>query len=215
MAVDILGAGALSKRAQMMLELVVDIKNNRKRESSGASGGGGGAALAPTVAKWLKSCGVREMAVGGITWDKVLQPDKRGIWWRPEAGDALAPQRGSGGKLAAAAADAAGGGADMDGGLTAPELLRLAAAQRMNTDARCAALVCNMCNMRLGGPEATVACCLNLPSAVVARVHVDVCILPPPDAPCRLTLLAIVHLPSLQARRVLHDHGQQRLRGCL
>eukprot|EP00887_Chlorella_sp_A99_P005712 scaffold1.g5712.t1 len=135
-------AGGLSKRAQMMLELVVDIKNNRRarictcRMKHEGGGAGAGAALPPAVTKWLRSSGVRDVALGGIPWAKVLQPGKRGIWWRPEAADVLPERRGAGGALAAAAAAAAAGGADAEGGLSAPELLELAAAQRMNTEAR-------------------------------------------------------------------------------
>ncbi len=54
----------------------------------------------------------------------------QGIWWIPEATDAQPAQLGSGAALRAAAAAAAGGG---EGGLSGPELLKLAASMRMNT----------------------------------------------------------------------------------
>lgn len=33
--------------------------------------------LAPAVAKWLRGCGAADVAVGGISWRKVLQPGKK------------------------------------------------------------------------------------------------------------------------------------------
>lgn len=59
-----------------------------------------------------------------------LSPLLQGIWWVPEATDAQPAQLGSGAALRAAAAAAGGGG---EGGLSGPELLKLAAAMRMNT----------------------------------------------------------------------------------
>ncbi|KAI7835645.1 hypothetical protein COHA_010459 [Chlorella ohadii] len=123
------GTGRLTKRAQILLELVVDVKNNRTREEAKRKV----VVLAPAIGKWLKQCGAPDAAVGGISWHKVLQPGKKGIWWIPEATDAQPAQLGSGAALRAAAAAAAGGG---EGGLSGPELLKLAAAMRMNTDAR-------------------------------------------------------------------------------
>lgn len=74
----------MSKRAELMLELVVDIKNNRKRE-----GGKGGAAavLSPTALKWLKQCRVEDVALGDLSWDKLLSGGKRGAWWLPTAAE--------------------------------------------------------------------------------------------------------------------------------
>lgn len=46
----------------------------RRREGKG---GGGAAVLSPAVSKWLKSLGVSEAAVGGITWDKILTKNKK------------------------------------------------------------------------------------------------------------------------------------------
>lgn len=128
----------LSMRARVMLDLVVDIKNNRKR---GAMHGGRGAtAVPPATAKWLRGLGVDGVAVGGISWDKIVQEDKRGMWWMPTAADAAAARGGDavlkqlpdvlGGTKAAVAAIGS------DAGVSAPELLKLAAAMRMNTDSR-------------------------------------------------------------------------------
>ena len=33
--------------------------------------------LAPAIAKWLRGCGTPDVAVGGIAWRKVLQPNKK------------------------------------------------------------------------------------------------------------------------------------------
>ncbi|KAL4421444.1 hypothetical protein ABPG75_010735 [Micractinium tetrahymenae] len=125
------GAGQLTKRAQILLELVVDVKNNRRREDAKRRV----VELAPAVTRWLKASGAADVAIGGIAWSKVLQPNKKGIWWMPEAADAQPAQLGSGAALRAAAA-AAAAGAGGEGGLAGPELLKLAASLRMNTDVR-------------------------------------------------------------------------------
>lgn len=77
-------AGRLTKRAELMLELVVDIKNNRKREGKK---GGAAAVLSPTALKWLKQCRVEELQMAGLTWGKLLAPGKRGVWWLPTAAE--------------------------------------------------------------------------------------------------------------------------------
>jgi nucleolar MIF4G domain-containing protein 1 len=96
-AAEVGGMGSLSRRAQIMLQLVVDIKNNRKRpqNSSNSSNNGGSTAattvLSPMVMKWLKSGGVDDVSIAGLKWSRVLEKDKRGRWWLPvEAGD-MAP----------------------------------------------------------------------------------------------------------------------------
>jgi len=60
----------------------------------------------------------------------IFTTNPQGIWWIPEATDAQPAQLGSAAALRAAAAAAAGGG---EGGLSGPELLKLAASMRMNT----------------------------------------------------------------------------------
>lgn len=91
------GPGSLTKRAEIMLELVVDIKNNKSREvkaakaqaaaaavagerkSSGGGGRGGAAAvIQPGLLKWLKLSGVDEVTLVNISWAKLVQPDKKG-----------------------------------------------------------------------------------------------------------------------------------------
>lgn len=59
-----------------MLDLVVDVKNNRTRDVKK----GGGAvvpSLVPAVTKWMKGTGVEDLAVGGIRWQKVMDPSAR------------------------------------------------------------------------------------------------------------------------------------------
>jgi nucleolar MIF4G domain-containing protein 1 len=98
------GPGGLTKRAEIMLELVVDIKNNRARDvkasraaaaaaASGGSkgkaaagqnvgGGRGGAAavVQPGLLKWLKASGVDDVTLANISWAKLVQPNKKGEW---------------------------------------------------------------------------------------------------------------------------------------
>ncbi|EFJ47843.1 hypothetical protein VOLCADRAFT_91452 [Volvox carteri f. nagariensis] len=175
--------GNLSRRAQLMLDLIIDIKNNKTSAAGGAAasvalagnvtrkgktadaaagaGGGGrrGGALAvlqPSVAKWLQQLGVEEVCLRGLTWQKLLAPNKKGMWWMPVAGEALddplmlaaAGGGGGGGSVGAASATAtatgAGGGGAAATAASTARLLQLAAAQRMNTDARRAVFVAIM-----------------------------------------------------------------------
>ena len=79
-----LPAGGLSKRASLMLDLIVDIKNNRPSaagaKAKGTEGRRGGAlaVLSPGVAKWVKGCGVDDICLRNLTWAKLLAPDKKG-----------------------------------------------------------------------------------------------------------------------------------------
>jgi hypothetical protein len=80
----------MSKRAEIMLELVMDIKNNRLRESkaskaaaaagtAGRKGRGGAAAvLQPGLLKWLKQQGVDDVTLSNISWAKLVHPNKKG-----------------------------------------------------------------------------------------------------------------------------------------
>lgn len=85
-------SGGMSKRAEIMLELVMDIKNNRLREgkaskaaaaaaaAAGKSKGRGGAAavLQPGLLRWLKQLGVDDVTLSNISWAKLVQPNKKG-----------------------------------------------------------------------------------------------------------------------------------------
>jgi nucleolar MIF4G domain-containing protein 1 len=81
----------MSKRAEIMLELVMDIKNNRLREgkaskaaaaaaaAAGKKGRGGAAAvLQPGLLRWLKQLGVDDVTLSNISWAKLVQPNKKG-----------------------------------------------------------------------------------------------------------------------------------------
>ena len=135
--------GTLSVRARVMLDLVVDIKNNKRRGDSGSSQGSGPAAvLSPAIGKWLRSLDVSAVAMGGIPWQRIVSKRKKGIWWEPNAADAVASvaQAAKGldewTKPGPAISKALQGIESTDDGVNAPELLRLASAMRMNTDAR-------------------------------------------------------------------------------
>ena len=67
-AADLGAQGELSQRARLMLDLVVDIKNNRKR---GGAGGGQTAALPPDVRKLVHGSNVEAVALRQLTWDTV------------------------------------------------------------------------------------------------------------------------------------------------
>lgn len=61
---------ALSQRARLMLELIVDIKNNRKRKNLGGHVGLEAAVPAGTL-KQLRECNAEAMALHHITWPQV------------------------------------------------------------------------------------------------------------------------------------------------
>lgn len=84
-------SGGMTKRAEIMLELVMDIKNNRQRDvkakkgsaavAAGAAGRGGAAAvLQPGLLKWLKQSGVDDVTLANISWAKLVLHDKKGEW---------------------------------------------------------------------------------------------------------------------------------------
>ena len=117
-------AGNLSKRAEIMLELVVDIKNNRKKENNGG-------ALPPfplTIKKWLNSVCVADVALGGLTWDTILTTDRKGRWWLPLATDMKPTPLPGSSKSALQNVEMSSEHKE--------SLLPLAAKMRMNTDAR-------------------------------------------------------------------------------
>lgn len=95
--------GGMSKRAEIMLELVMDIKNNRLRDAkaskaaaaaaaaatgsskasaskavAAAGRGGAAAVLQPGLLKWLRQSGVDDVTLGNISWAKLVQPSKKG-----------------------------------------------------------------------------------------------------------------------------------------
>jgi nucleolar MIF4G domain-containing protein 1 len=119
------GDGArLSTRARLLLELVVDLKNNK---SKGVVGD-----VAPALGKWLSAVGLGDVAVGlaGLTWDKLTATRKVATWWEPMAGEGLGGD--SLGELRGGGGGAGGGTLRAESG----SLLRLAGEQRMNTEVR-------------------------------------------------------------------------------
>lgn len=66
-------AGQMSQRADIMLSLVLDIKNNKRRDKAS----GPAAVLSPGVVTWLKQCHVGHVQLKGLTWQKLLSPDKK------------------------------------------------------------------------------------------------------------------------------------------
>lgn len=65
--------GQMSKRADIMLSLVLDIKNNKRRDKAS----GPAAVLSPGVVAWLKQCHVGHVQLKGLTWQKLLSPKKK------------------------------------------------------------------------------------------------------------------------------------------
>lgn len=61
----------------MLLSLVLDIKNNRQR----SQGTGGpltiSSVLSAGLLKWLRTCGTDEAALKNLSWQTVLQPNKK------------------------------------------------------------------------------------------------------------------------------------------
>ena len=66
-----LGAqSALSQRARLMLDLIVDIKNNRKRPTKG----GQTAELPPDVLKLVHGSNISAVSLRNLQWDHVRNP---------------------------------------------------------------------------------------------------------------------------------------------
>lgn len=77
--------GGMSQRAEIMLSLVLDIKNNKKRDRAG----GPAAVLSPGVVTWLKQCHVGQVQLKGLTWNKLLTSNKKvrhGNVWHAHTG---------------------------------------------------------------------------------------------------------------------------------
>ncbi|KAG0629231.1 hypothetical protein M758_1G087200 [Ceratodon purpureus] len=111
----------LGKRVQFMLDMICDIKNNKRRAKEDP-------AHHMRLKKWLQKLGIEDVQLRSVTWEKLLDPEKKGQWWMPglpsEGGENLA------GTKAELAGYLDGGAAEVD------KMLQLAASQRMNTDAR-------------------------------------------------------------------------------
>lgn len=68
-------AGGLSQRARLMLDTVVDIKNNRRTKGDG-SRGGQTAALPPALATYARAVSIERVALRNLPWNKILTCDK-------------------------------------------------------------------------------------------------------------------------------------------
>ncbi|KAG4951051.1 hypothetical protein JHK82_045990 [Glycine max] len=106
-----------SKRMEFMLEIVCDIKNNKRKPNEDS-------AHHTRIKKWLQKLRVDDILIRGFKWSKLLDPDKKGQWWL--SGD-VASSTGNVEEVA--------NRIDKDVHET-QRMLQLAAAQKMNTDAR-------------------------------------------------------------------------------
>ena len=134
--------GGLTRRARLMLDMVIDLKNNKRQVGAGAGGAGGAEGgdqwgFPAALSKWLRSSaavGDAAVALRALTYERLVDTSAhRGQWWLPEAA----------GTQAWFAARAAQGAMDdrarRAGGARATEgaeLLEKAKAMRMNTEAR-------------------------------------------------------------------------------
>lgn len=129
--------GDLSVRAKVMLDLVVDVKNNRmkKRQGSLAIPMDGtkplASALPPQTGLWYKSLSVETVSIGGLSWDKILSADKKGMWWVPTIADNQGGQEENVGKVL----EQLGNDHELDA-VSNAELLKLAEGLHMSTDTR-------------------------------------------------------------------------------
>jgi hypothetical protein len=69
--------GSMSQRTEVMLELVLEIKNNRKSKGGSVTAAGLEVLLSQGSQKWLKDSQVAEVQLRAVTWGKLLQPDKK------------------------------------------------------------------------------------------------------------------------------------------
>lgn len=106
-----------SRRMEFMLETICDIKNNKKRPKEDPS-------HHTRVKKWLQKLKSEDILLRGLTWSRLLDPDKKGQWWL--SGDVPSTAGNIEDVAAVISKDVAG----------TQKLLQLAAAQRMNTDIR-------------------------------------------------------------------------------
>ncbi|KAA3473288.1 nucleolar MIF4G domain-containing protein 1-like [Gossypium australe] len=105
------------KRMEFMLETICDIKNNKKKPKEDT-------VQHTRIKKWLQKLRVEDILIRGLKWSKLLDPDKKGQWWLP-------------GDIASATDNVKEVANSIDKeALEAQKMLELAAAQRMNTDAR-------------------------------------------------------------------------------
>ncbi|KAE8699220.1 MIF4G domain and MA3 domain-containing protein isoform 1 [Hibiscus syriacus] len=105
------------KRMEFMLETICDIKNNKKKPKEDT-------VQHTRIKKWLQKLRAEDILIRGLKWSKLLDPDKKGQWWLS-------------GDMASATDNVEEVANTIDKeALEAQKMLELAAAQRMNTDAR-------------------------------------------------------------------------------
>jgi len=126
--------GTLSKRAELMMKMIVDVKNNKQAAWNRSQ-----RKTPQAVSKWLRQVGVDEVQLGSLSWSKLADPSNRkGMWWLPQHSEVLLGGANSsqlpGDTLQSIAADGEDG----------VNLLEMAARQRMSTDVRRAVFCCVM-----------------------------------------------------------------------
>ncbi|KAG2616380.1 nucleolar MIF4G domain-containing protein 1-like [Panicum virgatum] len=105
-----------STRMKFMLDTICDIKNNKKRPKDLSD--------YTRIKKWLQKLKAEDVLLRGLTWSRLLDPDKKGQWWL--SGDVPSTAGNIEDVAAVISKDVA----------ETQKLLQLAAAQRMNTDVR-------------------------------------------------------------------------------
>ncbi|CAM0147570.1 unnamed protein product [Urochloa decumbens] len=108
------------KRMEFMLMTICDIKNNKKRPKDDPSH----SSNHTRIRKWLQKLKAEDVLLRGLTWSRLLDPDKKGQWWL--SGDVPSTEGNIEDVAAVISKDVA----------ETQKLLQLAAAQRMNTDIR-------------------------------------------------------------------------------
>nr|CAB3460202.1 unnamed protein product [Digitaria exilis] len=152
-----------SRRMEFMLDTICDIKNNKKRPKEDPS-------HHTRIKKWLQKLKAEDILLRGLTWSRLLDPDKKGQWWLT-------------GDIPSTAGNIEDVAAVISKDVTETQkLLQLAAAQRMNTDIR-RAIFCiimsaedyvdafeKLLRLGLSGKQA----CIN--DREIIRVIIDCCL---------------------------------------
>lgn len=110
-------ASKSGKRMEFMLETICDIKNNKRKPKEEN-------VQHTRINKWLQKLKVDEILIRGVNWNTLLDSDKKGQWW-------------SSGEMSSGRDDIEEIASKADLEITETQkMIKLAAAQRMNTDAR-------------------------------------------------------------------------------
>lgn len=133
----------MTRRARLMLDMVIDLKNNKRVVGAGAGGVGGAEGgdqwgFPSALGKWLKSSaavGDAAVALRALTYERLRDASAhKGQWWLPEAAgtEAWFAARAAQGALDRQASATAAAAAAAEGA----ELLEKAKGLRMNTEVR-------------------------------------------------------------------------------